>query len=73
MSDRKSKTGQQGQVQQFGSLEEERESLERRLSEGYSRIEEALAAGQDVSSWERFWIELLHRYEIICNQLRQAA
>lgn len=57
----------------FASLEDHRESLEQRLYEGYVRIEEALAAGQDVTSWERFWIELLHQYEFICNQLRQAA
>jgi hypothetical protein len=54
-------------------LNTEREALERRLAEGYVKIEEALARGQDVSTWERFWIELLHEYEEVCNQLSAAA
>ena len=53
-------------------LEEQRATLERRLHEGYYRIEEALEAGQDVGSWERFWIELLHQYEAVCAQLKAA-
>ncbi|CAN5595783.1 hypothetical protein BH23CHL4_BH23CHL4_29380 [soil metagenome] len=57
----------------FEALEDHRASLERRLYEGYVRIEEALEAGQDVTSWERFWIELLHQYEVVCTQLQQAA
>ena len=56
----------------FDLLEEQRATLERRLHEGYVRIEEALEAGQDVSSWERFWIELLHQYEAVCAELRAA-
>ena len=62
-----------GEIVQFETLEEQKASLERRLQEGYVRIEEALAAGQDVTSWERFWIELLHQYEAVCAQLRAAA
>ena len=54
------------------SLDQQRATLESRLSEGYLRIEEALEAGQDVSNWERFWIELLHQYEDVCAQLRAA-
>ncbi|MBX3069670.1 MAG: hypothetical protein KF883_04100 [Thermomicrobiales bacterium] len=53
-------------------LEEQRVTLERRLHEGYVRIEEALVAGQDVAGWERFWIELLHQYEAVCAQLEAA-
>ncbi len=53
-------------------LEAERATLEQRLQVGYRRIEEALEAGEDVSSWERFWIELLHQYEAVCAQLRAA-
>jgi hypothetical protein len=60
-------------LQALEMLEDHRASLERRLSEGYVRIEEALAAGQDVDAWERFWIELLHQYEVVCNRLRDAA
>ncbi len=54
------------------TLDEQRATLERRLSEGYVRIEEALEAGQDVSNWERFWIELLHQYEVVCAQMEAA-
>jgi len=73
MSDMRSFPGGLKEGSAFESLEDHRASLEHRLHEGYLRIEEALAAGQDVTSWERFWIELLHQYEFICNQLRQAA
>ena len=51
----------------------ERLALERRLVEGYYRIEEALEQGQDVSNWERFWIELLHQYEMICQSMERLA
>jgi hypothetical protein len=44
-------------------------SLEKRLIEGYCRIEEAIQAGENVTGWERFWIELLHRYEAACMSL----
>lgn len=54
------------------ALETEREQLERRLTEGYVKIEAALIKGQDVDSWERFWIELLHEYEVVCSQLDAA-
>lgn len=55
-----------------GTLDEQRVTLERRLTEGYVRIEEALEAGQDVSNWEHFWIELLHQYETVCAQMEAA-
>ncbi len=55
------------------TLEQQAASLEVRLTEGYFRIEEALEAGQDVATWERFWIELLHQYEMICARLGKAA
>jgi hypothetical protein len=65
-------SGQAG-VSTIESLEDRRASLERRLQEGYARIEEALEAGQDVTSWERFWIDLLHEYEVVCSRLQEAA
>ena len=49
------------------------QALERRLDEGYSRIEEALARGEDVSAWESFWIDLLHLYEAEWDSLPEAA
>ncbi|MGE3797956.1 MAG: hypothetical protein AB7G88_08950 [Thermomicrobiales bacterium] len=61
-----------GDVITYQTLDEQRATLQHRLSEGYLRIEEALEAGQDVSNWERFWIELLHQYEEICALLRAA-
>jgi hypothetical protein len=38
-------------------------ALARRLTEGWDRIEEAIARGEDVTAWESFWIDLLRRYE----------
>lgn len=73
MSEMSSIQGRQSGAPAFELLEDHRASLERRLYEGYVRIEEALEAGQDVTAWERFWIELLHQYEVVCIQLRQAA
>jgi hypothetical protein len=49
------------------------QTLERRLDEGYARIEEAIARGEDVTAWESFWIDLLHRYEAECDALPEAA
>ncbi|HEY8447040.1 MAG TPA: hypothetical protein VIL01_08010 [Thermomicrobiales bacterium] len=54
-------------------LEARQQALERRLEDGYRRIEQALAAGEDVAEWEQFWIRLLREYEAICDDLRQAA
>lgn len=50
-----------------------REILARRLEDGYLRIEQALAGGADVTAWEDFWIQLLHEYESVCDELREAA
>jgi hypothetical protein len=49
------------------------QALERRLDDGYARIEEALARGEDVSAWESFWIDLLHVYEAEWDSLPEAA
>ena len=49
------------------------QALERRLDDGYARIEEALARGEDVSAWESFWIDLLHLYEAEWDSLPEAA
>lgn len=57
-------------------IAERRRALERRLDDGYLRIEEAFRAGTDVSTWEDFWIKLLADYEDVCEQTelaRQAA
>lgn len=57
---------------QSGSGEEKR-ILENRLADGYSRIESAVARGEDVQVWEDFWILLLHSYENLCDGMKQAA
>ncbi len=47
--------------------------LERRLDDGYRRIEQAHSAGQETSAWDSFWIELLHQYESLADDLALAA
>jgi len=43
--------------------------LERRLDDGYRRIDQGIADGLDVSHWEEFWIDLLRQYEVMADQL----
>ena len=50
-----------------------REALERRLEDGYLRIDEAALAGADVTEWESFWLRLLREYEDVCRELDPAA
>ena len=47
--------------------------LESRLEDGYRRIEQALARGEDVGDWEVFWIDLLRQYEAAVLDLPDAA
>ena len=49
-----------------------RQVLERRLDDGYRRLDEALREGADVEAWEGFWIQLLGEYEAVCDELRPA-
>ena len=49
------------------------EALERRLADGYARIEDARSRGQDVTAWEEFWIDLLHQYELTVDDFPEAA
>ncbi|MEJ7901181.1 MAG: hypothetical protein WKF63_05000 [Thermomicrobiales bacterium] len=62
-----------GRAQQSGKSHGYLESLERRLADGYARIEDARLQGQDVTAWEEFWIELLHQYEAAVNDFPEAA
>ncbi len=48
-------------------------TLELRLADGFHRIDVARTRGEDVLAWEDFWIELLHRYEALCDEDRIAA
>lgn len=47
-------------------------ALERRLDDGYRRIESALGNGADIDAWESFWLELLAEYEALCDDARAA-
>jgi hypothetical protein len=47
--------------------------LIRRLETGYEYIDRMVAAGGDVTKLEDFWIELLHQYEALCEDLAEAA
>ncbi|HUZ00387.1 MAG TPA: hypothetical protein VMU89_08545 [Thermomicrobiaceae bacterium] len=51
-------------------LRRERTALQLRLEDGYQRIERALQAGQDVTRWEDFWVQLLAQYEQVCDAIR---
>lgn len=44
-------------------------TLERRLEDGYRRINAAAREGKDVAAWETFWIDLLRQYEALCDGL----
>lgn len=54
-------------------IAQRRKALERRLEDGYQRIEQALGNGEDVRAWEDFWLQLLAEYESVCGDLREAA
>ena len=56
-----------------GSLDAHRAALQRRLEDGYSRIDDAALAGKDVGEWEDFWVSLLREYEDVCRDLYIAA
>jgi hypothetical protein len=47
--------------------------LSRRLETGYEYIDRMVAAGEDVTRLEEFWIQLLRQYEALCEDLAEAA
>lgn len=53
-------------------LEFYRDTLVERLDIGAAKIEEGRAQGKDVSTWEDYWIELLHKYEGVCDKIRDS-
>jgi len=53
------------------ALEEHRDSLYHRLEQGYERIERGLVEGNDVTTWEDFWVSLLREYERVCDELQR--
>ncbi len=52
------------------SVAAHRDSLYARLAIGYERIERGLEEGQDVTTWESFWVALLQEYEHVCDKLQ---
>jgi hypothetical protein len=54
-------------------IEDRRGVLERRLEDGWTRIDGAAMAGEDVERWETFWIDLLREYEAICDECEDLA
>jgi hypothetical protein len=50
-----------------------RSELARRLDTGYEYIDRMVAAGEDVTKLEEFWIQLLRQYEAVCEGLAEAA
>ncbi len=69
--DREAEAKRQEQLQLVEKLIEKRSEFVERLDIGAAKIEEARAQGKDVSSWEDYWISLLHQYEQVCNKLRE--
>ena len=66
-------TGDEGMPPLTQPHESRRQSLERRLEDGYRRIDQAALTGSDVSEWESFWIRLLGEYEDVCRESDLAA
>jgi hypothetical protein len=52
---------------------DQQDELARRLETGYDYIERMIAAGEDVTKLEEFWIQLLRQYEAVCEGLAEAA
>jgi DNA-binding transcriptional regulator GbsR (MarR family) len=52
-------------------MEAHRDSLYERMEEGYKRIETGLDQGEDVTTWEDFWLHLLNEYEKVCEALQR--
>jgi hypothetical protein len=46
-----------------------RDALEKRLDDGWEKIELGIDNGADVAAWETFWVTLLHEYEAVCDDL----
>lgn len=54
-------------------LSSHRDAVARRLDDGYKRIDHAIANGDDVETWEEFWVTLLAEYEALSDELSAAA
>ncbi len=67
---REAEAQRQERLKRIAVLIEKRDDLVERLDVGAAKIEEARSQGKDVSSWEDYWIQLLHNYESVCDKLR---
>lgn len=54
------------------SADDRKAMLELRLGDGFQRIELAAAAGEDISAWESFWLQLLDDYESLWTGAKAA-
>ena len=54
-------------------VDDEATTLLKRLEDGYQKIEVAQENGRDTAFLEEFWINLLHEYEAVCDELQKAA
>ncbi len=43
--------------------------LERRLNDGWGKINKGIEQGVDVNAWTEFWLSLLHEYEKLSDEL----
>lgn len=50
-------------------LAQKRDALDKRLEDGFRKIEDAEASGKNVYAWENFWLQLLREYESVCDDL----
>jgi hypothetical protein len=73
MTQARGMAGEEATTRSAPSVDSRRQSLERRLEDGYTRIDQAALAGADVSEWEFFWIRLLGEYEDVCRESDLAA
>jgi hypothetical protein len=70
---RSGRPGPEANANRLDPLNSERVALERRLDDGYRRIESARLDGLDVGAWEEFWIQLLREYESISDEVQRLA
>lgn len=53
------------------ALAAHRDRLYARLEAGYQKIERGLAEGQEVTTWESFWVSLLAEYQRVIEDLQR--
>lgn len=56
-------------VTQRQRLQEEADSLKKRMDVGLKQIEAAKDVGVDTEKWEEFWVALARQYADICDEL----